>query len=108
MDDADTGIGITRGGWFKKQASAKLAGLKASYMSMGHSTNYEAWNSWKSNPEAFQQDLDRLFALLKRGKIKPKIAIRSFTLDKVAFFHHLIEDDKIEEGSVIVKPWKKG
>ena len=51
-----------------------------------------------------QHDLEYLFALLARGKIKPEVRQR-IALDAVPFTHQQLESGDLD-GIIVCKPWK--
>lgn len=83
----DTAIAHFRSGWL-----------------MSSTTRYCPYESSLKRPEEWKHDMEYLFALLSRGKIKPEIHQR-IALDAVPFTHQKLEAGEIS-GIVVCKPWK--
>ena len=71
---------------------------------MTHTTRYCPYESSQQRPGEWKHDMEYLFALLARRKIKPQVTKR-ISLHAVPYTQQQIEAGEIE-GNIICKPWK--
>lgn len=84
-------------------ATALWSTTKANYL-MSRTSTYCPWKSSILKPMEYKHDLEYLFGLLQRGKIKPKIG-RRVTLEQVPKAYKDLENGDLD-GLIVCKPWK--
>lgn len=90
-------------GYLGMPSNALWSSVKANYL-MTKTTTYCPWQSSQAKPSEFKHDLEYIFGLLQRGKIKPKIGKRVI-LEQVPKTMKQMEMGEID-GIVVCKPWK--
>lgn len=91
-------------GLFGAPLSAFLMDAKSHWF-MSKTQSYEVWSSFKSDPETFKADLEKLFNKLKKNQIHPVIAKR-IGLGDVPDAHVFLEKGKAR-GPIVCLPWKR-